>query len=522
MSKKGITKYRIQKNGIDVCKLVFTKANDLLGRFDIKIIFYDEKYNIKVHKLFSYKSDTLYIDNTENKQISYHYGREDKVKIHLRNIVEHKAPEEIVYNLVPPNDYSIFPIPLFKIEVPNDIKEPKKILDSNKKKHEGIIIELKDNNTAEVFMCNPNDNIIDALKKYEPAFILETLAPIEYFASNGGKVGYEKNLFFYDENGENIVEKEMMASDFNLMISSYNNKLIEKRKLKPIITFIENELYEDIILNTSFNPIVSFDGKEERIHGYLNGGKDCFDFKNDKILIKDTIGERIWKTLKGKEKDDFFDRCIKSRHELGKRYNDFNKYIEKEKKELEYKVNKYIYLIIKLSMFYIQKYKNRELNNSYDFKTLWFIKDPILKCEKMGILLGKYLGINNFRMFKSTISYEDKKEKKQNDDIIHLIDDIKDVDYLDYCYFEYDSIYNIHILSYYINNLLGDEKIPVICRGEDIFLENEKWNTIAKELKIKKYTCTQLEFRTINVDDEFNRLPELNDVYNIIISALDN
>ena len=173
-------------------------------------------------------------------------------------------------------------------------------------------------------------------------------------------------------------------------------------------------------------------------------------------------------------------------------------------------------------MFYIQKYKNRELNNSYDFKTLWFIKDPILKCEKMGILLGKYLGINNFRMFKSTISYEDKKEKKQNDDIIHLIDDIKDVDYLDYCYFEYDSIYNIHILSYYINNLLGDEKIPVICRGEDIFLENEKWNTIAKELKIKKYTCTQLEFRTINVDDEFNRLPELNDVYNIIISALDN
>lgn len=120
MSSKGVTKYNIKKNGIDICKIIFTKAKDIIGRFDIKISFYDEKYKIKVHKLFTYRSQELLVDNVESKQISYHYGRIGSVRIQVK---EHKNPaaksEQLIYNLVPPNDYSKFPIPLFKLEVNN-------------------------------------------------------------------------------------------------------------------------------------------------------------------------------------------------------------------------------------------------------------------------------------------------------------------------------------------------------------------------------------------------------------------
>lgn len=525
MSKKGVTKYRIQKNGIDICKLVFTKAKDLFGRFDLKIVFYDKKYDIRVHKLFSYKSERLYIDNIENKQISYHYGREDRVKIQLRNIVEHEVPEEIVYNLVPPNDYSIFPIPLFKIEVPSDIKEPESILNSNKQKHEGIVLELGNNNTAEIYMSNPNDNKMNAFKKYEPAFILEALAPIEYFASNGGKVGYEKHRFFYDETGNHIITKDKVASDFNLMINEYDNKFIENKKLNPTITFIENELYEDIILNTSFNPIVSFDEKEERIQGYLNGGKDCFNFKDDNILIKDTVGERIWKTLKGKEKEEFFDRCIESRNKLGERYISFINNNEINKEKLKDKVNLFLYIIVQLNQYYIRKYNNKELGKEIPDEILWMIEDPILRSEEINILLGKYLGIDNFRIFKTKLSYMNKTKKenhiKENEnDVVYLIDDIKNED-IEYCYLEYNSSLNIHISSYSLNGLIKlDKEIPLIDRSNDLYVETEKWKSLSLELKEKGYYCTHLEFRTINLEKEFERLKGIEKAYDIIINEL--
>lgn len=84
MSSKGVTKYNIKKNGIDICKIIFTKAKDIIGRFDIKISFYDEKYKIKVHKLFTYRSQELLVDNIESKQISYHYGRIGSVRIQVK------------------------------------------------------------------------------------------------------------------------------------------------------------------------------------------------------------------------------------------------------------------------------------------------------------------------------------------------------------------------------------------------------------------------------------------------------
>lgn len=522
MSSKGVTKYNIKKNGVDICKIIFTKAKDIIGRFDIKISFYDEKYKIKVHKLFTYRSQELLVDNIESKQISYHYGRIGSVRIQVK---EHKnttaKSEQLVYNLVPPNDYSKFPIPLFKLEINNSNDEPA-ILQNCNKKHSGINIELGNNNTVEVYMANHNDRKLtseDIAKMYT---FLGNI-PIEYFASNGGRVGYEKNRFYYNNSGEHLMKKELTANDFNLLFDGYHNCFFDSKVIETTITFIENELYEDIILNTSINPIVNIDGKECRIPGYINGGKYFPNF-NYETLIKDTVGEKIWNDLAGnaQEQQDFFSKVIDSQKRLTERLKKFSDDIERKKEKLRYKIDIFLYAIIELNKYYSKKYSNGELGDNLPWEILWMINYQLLNCEEINILLGKYLNINNFKIIKCKMS-PDKVENPINDNneekIIYEIKDRKKIPF-NYCYLEYDSVFNIHPLSFFINNILGENEIPVVCRGNNIYVEEMMLSNLAQKLKSKKYNCSDVSYRIINLEQEFKTNPILDKVYVIILNKI--
>lgn len=522
MSSKGVTKYNIKKNGIDICKIIFTKAKDIIGRFDIKISFYDEKYKIKVHKLFTYRSQELLVDNIESKQISYHYGRIGSVRIQVK---EHKntaaKSEQLIYNLVPPNDYSKFPIPLFKLEVNNSNNEPI-ILQNCNKKHSGINIELGNNNTVEVYMANPNDRKLtfeDIARMY---VFLENI-PIEYFASNGGMIGYEKNKFYYDDSGEHLMKKELAANDFNLIFDGYHNYFFDSKAIEITITFIENELYEDIVLNTLINPIVNIDGKECRIPGYINGGKYFSNF-NYETLIKDTVSEKIWRDLAGnvQEQQIFFDKAINSQKRLTERLKKFNEDIENKKNDLKNKTSIFVHAILELNKYYSEKYSRGELGDDLSLEILWMIKFPTLKEEEVNILLGKYLNMHDLKMFVCNISpdiVENPIDDNDEDEIICEIKDLRKMPF-NYCYLEYDSTFNIHPFSYFINRILEKDELSVVCRGYDINIEKFRITDLAKKLKNKKYNYLGTMYYSINIEQEFKSYPILSKIYDIIITKI--
>lgn len=521
MSNKFKTTYSIKKNNVDICKIIFTKAKDIEGKFDIKIGFYDEKYRIKVHKLFRYHNENVIRDELQDKQISYHYGRSGTVKVQLRNIKKDELSDAIVFNLVPPNDYSLFPIPLFKIEVNSNYKEPLSIINSNRKRHEGIIIDLGKNNVAEIYMSSPNDLNEMTFEKYEYGHILESLVPIEYFASNGGHVGFEKNRFYYDEDGSHLITKEIQATDLNLIFDSYYNPNLDRKPIEPCITFIENELYEEILLNTYLQYNVLPNGGHNG--GYMASSKHLLDI-NSKKLVKDTISERIWKNLDDKEKKEFYKRAIDSRRILYNKLTLFEKECEKIKVEILKRIGVFLDAILKLNKYYSDLYSNDKLGNNIADEILWMIIYPSLKIEDMCILFGKYLGIDNFIIFKSLITYEEKPKENTCDTgnkFVYRIKDIRKVDF-EYCYFEYDSTFNIHIGCQFINQFLTEgNSIPFISRGEDFANELRKWNIISKDLSSKNYLTSPLEYRIISMDEELNKRDGLlHKVYDMILKTI--
>ena len=482
MSSKGVTKYNIKKTGVDICKIIFTKAKDINGRFDIKISFYDEKYKIKVHKLFEYRSIELFVDNIESKQISYHYGRIGSVRIQVK---EHKnanaKSEQLIYNLVPPNDYSKFPIPLFKLEV-NNLNDEPVLLQNCNKKHSGIDIDLGDNNTVEVYMASPSHRELP-IEDITGMYTFLGNIPIEYFASNDGRVGYEKNRFYYDISGQHLIKKELISKDFNLIFDGYHNRFFDNNVIEKTITFIENELYEDIILNTSINCVVNFNGNLCRLPGYINGGKYFPNF-NYETLLDDTISKKIWTALAKNvtEQQIFFNKAIDSQERLTERLKKFNEDIENKKNILKNKTNIFVYAILELNKYYSEKYSRGELGDDLPLEILWMIKFPTLKEEEINILLGKYLDMRDLRMFICNISpdiVENPFDDNDDDKIICKIKDLKKMPF-NYCYLEYDSTFNIHPFSYFINNILEEEKIPVVCRGYDIDIGESRIINLAK------------------------------------------
>lgn len=516
MSNKGKTRYNIKKNDIDICKIIFTKAKDIEGRFDIKISFYNEEYKIKVHQLFRYRNEKINIKDIANKEISYHYGRYDNfVKIQLKNIKEKEPYEEIVYNLVPPNNYSVFPIPIFKLEVNSNYTEPLKILKSNSK-HNGIDIDLEDNNTVEFFMINSSLSLLASMDKYEPAYKLLSYAPIEYYASNGGHIGFEKHHYYFGNDMTHTIKRELQAKDLNIIIDSYYNPTYDKKELLPCITFIENELFEEIILNTTIDPIIK--NWNKRVSGYIASGISSLNLKKDDTLVVDTIGERLCRRLEGAEKAKLFKKSLNARYTLYNRLLKFNDEIEKTKEQLRLKINKFIYAIIELNKYYIKKYENNELNGEIRDEILWMILTPHLKIEDMNILLAKFLGINNFKIYKSTISYNKKEPVEESADLVYKINDIKSIDF-NYCFIEYNTLFDIHIMNSCLNNILEREEfIPLVCRGEDIYITDMKWDNVRKLLKEKDYSSSRIEYRTVHLEQEFtNRNKLLEKVYSLII-----
>lgn len=319
------------------------------------------------------------------------------------------------------------------------------------------------------------------------------------------------------------MKKELTANDFNLLFDGYHNCFFDSKIIETTITFIENELYEDIILNTSINPIVNIDGKEYRIPGYINGGKYFPNF-NYETLIKDTVGEKIWNDLAGnaQEQQNFFYKVIDSQKRLTERLKKFSDDIERKKEKLRYKIDIFLYAIIELNKYYSKKYSNGELGDNLPWEILWMINYQLLNCEEINILLGKYLNINNFKIIKCKIS-PDKVENPINDNneekIIYEIKDRKKIAF-NYCYLEYDAVFNIHPLSFFINNILGENEIPVVCRGNNIYVEEMMLSNLAQKLKSKKYNCSDVSYRIINLEQEFKTNPILDKVYVIILNKI--
>ena len=379
ITKHKNTYYTIRKNNIDICKIVFVKGKR--GLFDIEISFYRQKFNIKTFKLFNKRSEVFSIDDTENRQITYHYGKDGrKIVIHTKRIDGEPNYKDILLgNVTPPSSNSLFMLPLFKIEVGNSYNGPLSFEDNNI----GNLIDIREDNVVEIYMLQNELFIENNHKKYDIAYELESLFPMEYLTSNNAYTGTDKNKYFLGKNGFHQSRRTKDGKKFNLYIDGFYNPYVDCVVKEPTITFFENELYEEIILNTIKNPVI--DNKDiinDNGTTYLTiNNYDSFDI--NKPISKDSIGGRIYYDyLNNKiEKDMFLGRYLLARKKLYNRLCLFSLELNLARYIIDNKCNRFLNAITYLYLYYFNKYKDLDCDCDITDEIGWILEPDIFKME---------------------------------------------------------------------------------------------------------------------------------------------
>ena len=143
----------ITRYGKDICRVIFQRNAD--GKYDIKFEFMGNSYQVNSYRLFSYEPIIWNVENPQNVNMSYHRGSDDRnVIIHLKD--ESKQGKEKYHTLPitriqPPNTNQLFPIPIFKMEIPKHVAD---LAGEYKAKSYHHRLEVNDANVIEVFMAS--------------------------------------------------------------------------------------------------------------------------------------------------------------------------------------------------------------------------------------------------------------------------------------------------------------------------------------------------------------------------------
>ena len=148
-------KVPIVKNGKDICRIIFIpKPEEGEGIYDIKIDFKGQNpegkvFKVQTYRLFAHRPVAWDI-NESNSDISYHCTKDDKPpKVHIKNKEIDEYTTLPLKRLQSPNVNQMFPVPLFKLEIPENVVKKSK---SYKKKSKHNSIEFENSNVLEFYM----------------------------------------------------------------------------------------------------------------------------------------------------------------------------------------------------------------------------------------------------------------------------------------------------------------------------------------------------------------------------------
>lgn len=108
----------------DIGRIIFSPKDD--NQYDIKFNFFQQKFALQLYNLFAWRPTVGFVPESEDLEITYHCAQGNKSPmIHLKK--EHVNEGERRYYTLPvpnvrtPRSDTIFPIPLCKIEIPDQI-----------------------------------------------------------------------------------------------------------------------------------------------------------------------------------------------------------------------------------------------------------------------------------------------------------------------------------------------------------------------------------------------------------------
>src|SRR5699024_9831124 len=123
-------------------------------------------------------------------------------KVHIKNIDKEISNKKDrltnlpLKKLQPPNVNQMFPLPIFKIEIPQNVVRESELYKRKKINHP---IEVENSNVIEFYMLPKGKYSQDYMEKYEEVFKLYLILSFEFFSSNTPLSDYQKgdSIFSY-------------------------------------------------------------------------------------------------------------------------------------------------------------------------------------------------------------------------------------------------------------------------------------------------------------------------------------
>ena len=241
----------VVKQGKDICRIIFQNAED--GKYDIKFEFRGNPYEVYTYRLFSLSPIIWNVDNPQHINMSYHRGANNyPVVIHLKD--ETKEGREM-YRTLPitriqaPNTNRLFPLPLLKMEIPQKVVDH---ASAYKEKSYHYRLDLEDVNVIEIYMASEE---FDIEKYFHNAYchlmMTQLFLSFEYFATGSVISDYSKSSYFIPQ-GKPAERFQGLGGipGMQLFVVMYNVPLFDQYWENLHITFIENELAEEMLLCT--------------------------------------------------------------------------------------------------------------------------------------------------------------------------------------------------------------------------------------------------------------------------------
>lgn len=514
-------------NNQDICRLILKKPVD--GKYELKISFLKNEFDVNAHRLFSNRPIHWEVDEPERLDISYHKGENNKpLTIHLKKRTPLEG--ELQYQSLPlkriqaPNINQLFPIPLLKIEVPT-LKE------SIKYKPKGYhkLLELNDCNVIEFYMVSAAFDFDDYVNKYPDIHFAQFTLSMEIFATNTVISDYQKGVNFIPK-GEPAQRATAIPylEDVKIFAIHYPDPHIDERLNRINVTFIENELAEEILLMLKIvfsNEVKS--GIPKAVNDYiLLGGSSLRDLDLPVApLLRPSVGKHnIASTvlerdkLSDTEKEVFYNRALKARVKLRDEIKEYNKYFSDLKLNLEMQCLRFIQALEE-----IQKLIRRKYTPKYDGETirmrdieLWFMSSLYTHSEDIHIMLAKYLGFEHCylygrRIYKKGLTeakidsnsefQQPNTEPRYDSDGIEIVP-VKPISVEDYVEFHvwllYEDLFDIDALHGYLSRYINEDLPEIlITKGEGPGPLGEMGG-IKDKLINNGFICEDVELARIN------------------------
>jgi hypothetical protein len=525
--KIGGSSIAVVVNNQDICRLILKKPVD--GKYELKISFLKNEFDVNAYRLFANRPIHWKVDEPERLDISYHKGENNKpLTIHLKKREPLKG--ELQYQSLPltriqaPNINQLFPIPLMKIEVPT-LKEPIKY--KTKKYHK--LLEINDCNVIEFFMVNVTFDFDKYINKYPDIHFAQFTLSMEIFATNTVISDYQKsgNLLPKGEPAQRVTAFQYL-DDVKIIAIHYPDPNLNSRLDRINVTFIENELAEEILLMLKI--VFSNEVKSEipkLVNDYiLLGGSNLSDLDLPVApLLSPSIGTHTIAAtvlnrdnLSDAEKEIFYKRALRARIKLRDELKEYEKHFTALKTNLEKKCVEFVQVLEEIQNVILKEYlpkKDKSIIRMKDIE-LWFLSSLYTHSEDIHIMLARYLGLESCylygrRIYKkglkkaNTDSSSERqklyKEVEYDDDGIEIvpIKQISTEDYIEFhVWLQYGDMFDIDGLHGYLSRYINEDLPKVlITKGEGPQPLGELGG-VKQKLINKGFICEDIKLARIN------------------------